>query len=78
MFSLFKRKAAASIEATFKTRVQRFWRWYTEVAPRFFQTIETGKDPNLAEEVSTKVDELIPGFAWVFGPGADGRGHSLH
>jgi hypothetical protein len=32
---------------------------------------------SLATEVSAKVDELLPGFAWVFGPGANGNGHSF-
>ena len=77
MLSLFRRKSAAPAESTFKTRVLQFWDWYTEVSPRFFQTIEAGQCPSLAEEVSVKVDELLPGFAWVFGPGANGQGHSF-
>ncbi len=77
MLSLLKRKAPVAADATFKTRVQRFWEWYAQVSPRFYQVIEAGKCPTLAEEVSAKVDELIPGFAWVFGPGADGQGHSF-
>lgn len=27
--------------------------------------------------MSGKVDELLPGFAWVFGPGENGKGHSF-
>jgi hypothetical protein len=77
MFSLFKRKTSPEAELTFKTRVQSFWDWYRQVAPRFYQTIEAGKCPSLAEEVSGKVDELIRGFAWVFGPGEGGKGHSF-
>lgn len=77
MFSLFKRPVAAKQELTFKARVQHFWKWYSEVAPRFYQTIEAKKCPSLAAEVSAKVDELLPGFAWVFGPGANGNGHSF-
>ena len=77
MLSLLKRKAPVAADATFKTRVQRFWEWYAQVSPRFYQVIEAGKCPTLAKEVSAKVDELIPGFAWVFGPGADGQGHSF-
>lgn len=65
------------MEPTFKARVQQFWNWYASVAPRFHQTIDAGKCPMLADEVSNKVDELIPGFAWVFGPGANGRDHSF-
>jgi len=77
MLSLFKRKAVTPAEATFKTRVWRFWEWYTQVSPRFCQNIEAGKCPALGQEVSAKVDELLPGFSWVFGPGADGQGHSF-
>ena len=77
MFSLFKRAAAVKQELTFKTRVRQFWKWCSEVAPRFYQAIEDKKCPSLATEVSTKVDELLPGFAWVFGPGANDNGHSF-
>lgn len=77
MLSWFKRKAVAPAEATFKGRVERFWEWYTEVSPRFYQIIEAGHCPSLAEEVRNKVEDLIPRFAWVFGPGAEGRGHSF-
>ncbi|HTR43401.1 MAG TPA: hypothetical protein VMH87_17450 [Pseudomonadales bacterium] len=77
MLSLFKRKEVVNTEATFKTRVQQFWKWYAEAGPRFHQVIEAGKCPTLANEVSAKVDELIPGFAWVFGPGENGQGHSF-
>ena len=39
--------------------------------------VNAGKSSSLVEEMSAKVDELGPGFAWVFGPGADSNGHSL-
>jgi hypothetical protein len=74
MLSLFKRKPAGM---TFKSRVLQWWDWYGSVAPRFFETIEAGECPSLAGEVSEKVDELFPGLAWVFGPGAGGQGHSF-
>jgi hypothetical protein len=77
MFSVFKRSVVAKQELTFKIRVQRFWEWYSEVAPRFYQTIEAKKCDSLATEVSAKVDEMLTGFAWVFGPGANGNGHSF-
>lgn len=51
--------------------------WFQKVAPRFYNTIEAGKCSSLADETSAKVDELLPGLAWVFGPGANGNGHSL-
>jgi hypothetical protein len=64
-------------EATFKTRVQEFWTWYAAVAARFYQTIEASECSTLANEVSAKVDEIMPGFAWVFGRGENARGHSF-
>ena len=77
MFSIFKRPIVTKQELTFKVRVQTFWRWYSEVASRFYQTIEAEKCDTLATEVSAKVDELMPGFAWVFGSGTGGNGHSF-
>jgi len=76
MFSIFRRKAAPE-PLTFNARVDLFWRWFQEVAPRFYETIEAGKCASLADETSAKVDELLPGLSWVYGPGADGKGHSL-
>src|SRR6266498_1638891 len=77
MFSLFKKWSPPSQEFTFKSRVEQFWDWYAQSAQRFYDTIESGNCPYLADEVSVKVDELLPGFAWVFGPGEGGRGHSF-
>jgi hypothetical protein len=47
------------------------------VADRYYAACEGSQCPSLASEVSEKVDELIPGFAWVFGPGSGGKGHSF-
>jgi hypothetical protein len=77
MPSLFKRKSVAVAEATFKRRVHQFWAWYAGAAPRFYQAIEDGRSAGLAAEVSAKVDEVVLGFAWVFGPGENGQGHSF-
>ncbi len=74
MLSIFKKR---SEPATFKERVTQFWDWFQEVAPRFYETIESKKCANLTLETSSKVDELFPGFAWVFGPGENGEGHSF-
>ncbi len=76
MLSIFKKRKTASTEQTFKQRVEQFWDWYSQVASRFYNTIEERKSASLATEVSEKVDELGPGFAWVFGPG-QGGGHSF-
>lgn len=78
MSFFFRRKATppTPTEPTFNERVDAFWKWYGDVADRFFQTIENKRCADLADEVSEKVNELLPGFAWVFGPGENG-GHSF-
>src|SRR5262245_53285343 len=77
MLSFFKRKKPVAAAPSWKARVQLFWGWYAEVGPRFFKAIESGKCGDLASEVSAKVDELLPGLAWVFGPGPEKHGHSF-
>ena len=64
-------------EETFKSRLQEFWRWYAEVAPRFNETIAAGGCDTLTTEINAKVDELADGLAWEFRPGTGGGGHSL-
>ncbi|MEL7496777.1 MAG: hypothetical protein AAFN77_04160 [Planctomycetota bacterium] len=65
------------MELTFKARVAKFWEWYTSVADRFYNVIESGDCPSLAEEVSEQTSALLPGLSWVFGPGENGVGHSF-
>jgi hypothetical protein len=77
MLGLFKKRESPPPARTFKTRVELFWEWYASVADRFYQTIEESKCSDLADEVQAQVHELLPGFAWVFGPGAEGKGHSF-
>ncbi len=77
MLSLFKKKPVADATLTLKTRVEKFWTWYTDVAPRFYETIEAKKCADLASEVSARVRDLFPGFAWLFGPGENKVGHSF-
>jgi hypothetical protein len=77
MLSLFKRKSPPPTDLTFKQRVERFWQWYAQVAARFYNVIESKDSLSLAGEVSSNVDKLIPGFAWVFGPGENNVGHSF-
>jgi hypothetical protein len=57
--------------------VGEFWKWYAGEAARFYQIIEDKRCADLAAEISPKVDELVGGLAWVFGPGEGGQGHSL-
>lgn len=78
---LFKKSEAKPAEEapdlTFKQRVESFWAWYASVADRFYQTIEDKQCGSLSAEVSAKVDEFLPGMAWVFGAGEEGKGHSF-
>ena len=61
-------------EPTFKERVERFWQWFAEVAPRFYTVLEEEADQGMMAETTDIVDELFPGFAWVYGPGEAGPG----
>ncbi|MEO1528689.1 MAG: hypothetical protein AAFX06_24980 [Planctomycetota bacterium] len=64
------------MKRTFKERVELFWQWYADVGPRFYETIEAGECESLLGEVSEFMGEVMPGLAWVFGPGENG-GHSF-
>lgn len=77
LLSIFRRKSAPPEALTFNQRVDAFWEWFQRAAHRFASTIDAGQCGSLAEEVSEKIDELFPGFAWVFGPGPNRRGHSF-
>ncbi len=74
---MFRRRSRQLAPPSFNQRVDAFWAWFQAVAPRHYETIEAGKRASLTDETSGKVDELCPECAWVFGPGADGKGHSF-
>ena len=76
MLSLFRRKVPPT-PPTFNEKVAAFWTWFQQVAPRFYATIEEGQCAALTDETSSKVDEFFQGFAWVYGPGVGGKGHSF-
>jgi hypothetical protein len=76
LLDLFRSKPAPTLR-TFNERVTLFWQWFQQVSLRFYQTIEAGKCSALADETSSKVEELLQGFCWAFGPGANGHGHSF-
>lgn len=65
-------------EQTFKRRVAAFWEWFAGESDRFHGHYEgTTEVEDIASEVSDKVDELLPGMAWVFGPGGKPHEHSF-
>jgi hypothetical protein len=69
-----RKRFDAPAEVTFKTRVERFWEWFAEVAPRFYKMFEDVHNDDVVAETTDKIDELFPGFAWVYGPGEAGPG----
>lgn len=54
---------------TFKSRVQQFWEWFAQNSERLHAVVSAGESSTIAAEVSAKVEDLGPGFAWVFGRG---------
>lgn len=77
MLSFFKRPPQYIEPPTYNERLRKFWEWFQDVAPAFYSAIEDKKCDSLTDETSAKVEALFPGFAWVYGPGEDGNGHSL-
>jgi hypothetical protein len=76
MLSFLKRWSRGKND-TFKARVDEFWQWYAKNAPRLLDAIESRRLPDLQSEVTAAVNKLHPDFAWVFGPGPNGQGHSF-
>jgi hypothetical protein len=76
MLSWFRRQSQPS-PPNYRDRVEAFWKNFSEAAPRFFQTIEDKRSPDLTEETSALVHALAPQLAWAYGPGTNGQGHSL-
>jgi hypothetical protein len=77
MLSWLKTRHKSSESPTFKSRVESFWQWYAANAQRFYDTIEAKRCGDLTDEVSSKIDELLPDFAWNFGPTESGNGHAF-
>lgn len=62
---------------TFKERVKEFWRWFDNFQPKILEAIQSKNGTAIAEDVHSAVHTMLPGAAWVFGPGPNGSGHSL-
>ena len=79
MFKRFftKSQGPSAVELTLKGRMELFWKWFSEESSTYYQAIESGDFNSHASEFSEKIHGFLPGVAWVFGPGADGVGHSL-
>jgi len=75
ILSLFSRKKNAPL--TFNERCGLFWEWFAREGERIREAINAKQSQELAAEASKKVDEFLPGFAWVFGPGVEKQEHSF-
>ena len=62
--------------ASFKSRVEQFWQRFEQVATRFYVMLEQETDEAVVAETDAIVNELLPGFAWVYGPGRAGYGEA--
>jgi hypothetical protein len=72
-----KKKSLDIVLPTYKARVIQFWDWFSDNSQRFAAAIKnSGDSAAVAEEVSQKLDVLLPGMAWVFGP-SDDQCHSF-
>lgn len=74
--NLFKPKPKPA-PLTLKQRVEEFWKWFAANADRFYATIEDKRCSELQPETSEAANKWLGGMAWVYGPGANGVGHSL-
>lgn len=61
---------------TFKSKVGAFWDWWAAEGARLAESVSSDGGNTVQPEVSAQVDRLMPGLAWVFGPG-EGDGHSF-
>lgn len=77
MLSWLRNRKKSPEPLTFKSRVAAFWEWYATNARRFYDVIEAGRCKDLTDEICKGVDETLPHFAWDFGVGDSGVGHSF-
>lgn len=73
----FRKKPEPKLELTFKERVERFWRDFSEVSDRFLATINDGRCADLESETSSLVRAMMNSEGWVYGPGLLPGSHSL-
>lgn len=77
MLSWLRNRRKSPEVLTFKARVAAFWEWYAANAKRFYDVIEAKRCDDLTDEVCKGVDETLADFAWNFGSGENGVGHSF-
>ncbi|MEM7247227.1 MAG: hypothetical protein AAF533_17935 [Acidobacteriota bacterium] len=68
----------AKKKETFKERVEAFWAWWTEESESLLARVGNSEDnESLQRDVGEAVTRLGLDFAWEFGPGPEGDGHSF-
>src|SRR5688572_2990151 len=64
-------------EFTFNQRAAGFWEWFASAGEELRSIHNEGDRDRLPAIVSPKVNEFLPGMAWVFGPGTGKGFHSF-
>ena len=73
-----RRKPAEQISSgDVAVRLDAFWSWWREAAPRLAATVDTGQADSIVGELSTRVHAIDPGLDWETGPGLKGARHHL-
>ncbi|WP_411846802.1 hypothetical protein AAFN60_04550 [Roseibacillus persicicus] len=77
--NLFRKKKKVVEEATFKSRVNEFWVWWTENADWIRESVDQDGGAAIQPTITEQVNRLGSGFAWVLGPHPEGKeqGHSF-
>ena len=63
----------------YRERVAEFWEWFPTVAADIASHFENDESDQVVPVIQEKMNSLMPGLSWVFGPGPDGsaNGHSF-
>lgn len=77
MFGWGKKSVSKTLSNSYKSRIHEFWEWFSENASRFHAVISRNESTDLVGDVESKLDVLLPGFAWAFGPGDGENKHAF-
>ncbi|MBC8291328.1 MAG: hypothetical protein H8E37_13585 [Planctomycetes bacterium] len=72
--ALWKKKK----QKPYRERVAEFWDWFPTVAAEFATQLENDQSDRVVPEVQKRMNSLMPGLSWVFGPGPGGVGEKGH
>ncbi|MEL6713295.1 MAG: hypothetical protein AAFP86_05945 [Planctomycetota bacterium] len=64
-------------DAPFRERVDGFWRWFEGVERRLHRGMFDKQIVELTRDVGARVDAVVPGLSWSFGPGDAPGEHAL-